>query len=62
MKEKNEPQVKYSTFFNKKYKSLPLKIKVAFREARQLFLDNSNFPSLRNHALKENYKVIKVLA
>lgn len=34
---------------------MPLEIKAAFREARELFYDDTHHPSLRNHALREKY-------
>ena len=53
MKDANSPLIKYSKLFNKQFKALSLEIKIAFREARELFIDNPNHQSLRNHKLKE---------
>ena len=55
MKDESYLRIKYSTLFNKQFKAAPLEIKIAFREARQLFYDNPNYPYLRNHALKEKF-------
>lgn len=55
MKDENIPLIEYSALFNKQRKAAPLEIKIAFREALELFLDDTNHPNLRNHALREKY-------
>lgn len=55
MKDKNDPLIKYSQLFNKQRKAVFLEIKIAFREARELFLENPKHPSLRDHTLKEKF-------
>lgn len=55
MKDKNTLQIEYTTLFNKQRKVAPLEIKLAFREALELFLDDMDHPNLRNHALREKY-------
>ncbi len=47
--------IEYTVLFNKQLKTAPLDIKIAFKESRELFLDNLNHPNLRNHALRERY-------
>jgi addiction module RelE/StbE family toxin len=56
MKEKSSPHIIYTKLFNKHRKALPLEIKIAFREARDLFLENPKHPSLRNHPLKSKFQ------
>ena len=53
MKNTKTPLIEYTEFFNKQRKEAPLEIKIAFREALELFLENPNDPYLRDHALKE---------
>lgn len=63
MKDKNSPLIKYSKLFNRQRKTLPIEIKIAFLGARELFLENSNHPSLRDHALRGNlagYRIIDI--
>ena len=55
MKNENLPQINFTTRFNKHRKSASFEIKIAFREALELFIDNPNNSHLRNHALKEKY-------
>lgn len=55
MKDESTPPLKYTALFNKQRKAAPLEIKIAFREAIELFLDNPNHPHLRNHALREQF-------
>lgn len=55
MKDKSTLRVKYTTLFDKQRKAAPLEIKIAFKETRELFLDNPNHPHLRNHALREQF-------
>lgn len=53
MKDESSPLIKYSKLFSKQFKAVPLKVKIAFREARELFLYNPQHISLRDHALKK---------
>ena len=55
MKDENVLLIEYTSRFNKQRKAAPLEIKIAFREAFELFVDDINHPNLRNHALKEKY-------
>lgn len=55
MKNKKPSLVKYTRRFDKQRKALPLEVKIAFLAARELFLENPNHPSLRNHGLKERF-------
>ena len=48
-------EIKYSSQFSKRYQKSPSKIKLAFRETLELFVENPSNPSLRNHALKEEF-------
>lgn len=55
MKDKSSLLIKYTTLFNKQRKAAPPEIKSAFREARELFLDDPTHTHLRNHALREKF-------
>lgn len=55
MKSEESLRIKYTELFNSQFKKAPLTIKIAFKEARELFLDNPDHPHLRNHALREKY-------
>lgn len=55
MKDKSSLVVKYTAKLIKQRKSAPLKVKVAFREAVVLFLEDPDNPQLRNHLLREKY-------
>lgn len=55
MKDENAPLVKYSKLFDKQLKATPFEIKIAFRNARELFLEDPKNPSLRDHSLKRNF-------
>ncbi len=55
MKDESTHRIKYTVLFDKQRKAAPLEIKIAFKEARELFLDNPNHPHLRNHALREQF-------
>lgn len=54
MKDENILLIEYTSRFNKQRKAAPLEIKIAFREAFELFVDDSNHPNLRNHPLCYN--------
>jgi addiction module RelE/StbE family toxin len=49
------PRVEFSVFFNKQLTAAPREIRVAFLETLQLYRDDPDHPSLRNHALKDKY-------
>lgn len=55
MKSEEFLHIKYTELFNSQFKKAPLTIKIAFKEARELFLENQDHPSLRNHALRDEY-------
>ena len=55
MKDENALLIEYTTLFNKQRKVAPLEIKIAFKEARELFLENPTHPHLRNHALRKKF-------
>lgn len=50
------PRVKYSKKFLKEFQKTPLKVQVAFRERRKLFVKDPLNPLLRNHALAGRLK------
>lgn len=47
--------IKFSNIFLKQQKAAPQIIKIAWREALELFSETQQHPSLRNHALKDEY-------
>lgn len=55
MKAEKNSLVRYSILFTKQLKTSPLEIKIAFRQARELFLEDPNHPSLRDHSLKNEF-------
>lgn len=55
MKNESSLRIKYTTLFNRQRKGAPVEIKIAFREARELFLETPDHPHLRNHALREKF-------
>jgi addiction module RelE/StbE family toxin len=48
-------EIKYSSQFNKLYQKVPHQIKFAFKDALELFLEDTFNPQLRNHALKVKF-------
>ncbi len=48
-------RVDFTNLFNKQRKEAPLEIKIAFREALDLFLENPNHEALRNHIVTGKY-------
>ena len=48
-------RIEFSVFFNKQLTASTREIRVAFLETLQLFRDDPDHPSLRNHALKDKY-------
>jgi addiction module RelE/StbE family toxin len=52
---KNKLRIEFTPLFNKQRKAAPLVIKLAFRDALDLFAENPNHPALRNHPLTGKY-------
>ncbi len=50
-----EKRIEFSPIFIKRLTQAPTEIKIAFREALELFLENPNHTALRNHPLTESY-------
>ncbi len=48
-------KILYSQQFKKKYKKLPLSIRIQFKERMSLFQDGNNHPILRDHRLHGEY-------
>ena len=48
----NNSHIEFTELFNKQRKAAPHEIKIAFREALALFLENSLYPQLRSHPLR----------
>lgn len=48
------PRIEFSNRFNKERRACSLEIRVAFREALELFLDHPYHPQLRNHQLQRD--------
>lgn len=55
MKDEESLRIEYSALFKRQFKQAPFEIKIAFKGARELFYDNPDDSSLRNHALRERY-------
>ena len=47
--------IEFTSLFNKQRQKAPIEIKIAFREALELFLENSEHIALRNHNLTKEY-------
>lgn len=58
---KNAPArtVDFTSRFNTQRKKAPLEIKIAFREALELFLEDPHHEFLRNHSLTGKYAGIR---
>jgi addiction module RelE/StbE family toxin len=52
---KQNKLIEFSPVFKKLLARAPTEIKTAFGEAYDLFAENTNHPSLRNHALSGKY-------
>jgi len=52
---KNDPRIEFTPRFTTRRKAAPVAIKEAFRETLELFLEDFNHPSLRNHPLTGIY-------
>jgi mRNA-degrading endonuclease YafQ of YafQ-DinJ toxin-antitoxin module len=48
-------EIKYGTRFRKQYLRADKAIKTAFAQTLEIFLEEPNHPSLRNHVLKKKY-------
>jgi addiction module RelE/StbE family toxin len=53
---KKSQRIEFSPLFTKARKAAPLPIKLAFRDALELFSENPHDPALRNHALTGKYQ------
>jgi addiction module RelE/StbE family toxin len=52
---KQNKRIEFSPIFDKQIAAAPTEIKLAFREAYDLFAENPTHPSLRNHLLMGKY-------
>ena len=52
---KNKLRIEFTPLFNKQRKAAPLVIKLAFRDALDLFAEHPNHPALRYHPLTGKY-------
>lgn len=52
-------RIDFTNLFNKQRKEAPLEIKVAFKETLELFLEDHDHITLRNHTLTEKYAGIR---
>jgi addiction module RelE/StbE family toxin len=52
-------RIEFSTVFNKLLSRAPTEIKIAFREAYDLFSENPSHPALRNHPLTGEYAAFR---
>lgn len=48
-------EIRYGTRFRRQYLKADKEIKVAFAQTLEMFLEDPNHPSLRNHQLKEKF-------
>lgn len=48
-----QTEIKYGTRFRKQYLKADKEIKTAFAQTLEMFLEDPNHPSLRNHQLKK---------
>lgn len=53
--EKSNKRIEFAPIFAKKLIRTPVKIKVAFKQALELFLEDTYHESLRNHQLTGRY-------
>ena len=56
MKNANEPRIEFSSKFNKERNAASLDIKIAFREAYEIFQEDPDNEVLRNHPLDKEGK------
>ncbi len=52
-------RIEFTSLFNKQREAAPIEVKTAFREALELFIENSTHSALRNHLLIEQYAGIR---
>ena len=52
---RNKLRVDFAKKFNTQLEQVPTEFQIAFSEALELFLDDTNQPNLRNHALREKF-------
>ena len=50
-----QTEIKYATRFRKQYLKADKTIKTAFAQTTEMFLEDPNHPSLRNHQLREKF-------
>lgn len=50
-----QTEIRYGTRFRRQYLKADKEIKTAFAETLEMFLEDLNHPSLRNHQLKEKF-------
>ena len=50
-----QTEIKYGTRFRKQYLKSDKTIKTAFAQTIEMFLEDSNHPSLRNHQLRKKF-------
>ena len=55
----NNKRIEFSPLFAHTVTEAPLAVKIAFREALEIFLEDPFSTSLRNHALTKNYAGIR---
>jgi addiction module RelE/StbE family toxin len=53
--EKQKERIEFSPIFNKKLAKAPTEIKLAVRQALELFRESPHHEALRNHLLTERY-------
>ena len=59
IKIKKKKRIEFAPLFIVKLKKAPLDIKIAFKDSLEIFLEDKNHISLRNHALMEPYAGIR---
>lgn len=55
IKNRIAPDVEFSDRFERKLQEVPDEIKAAFADALDLFIEEPNHPTLRNHPLKKKH-------
>jgi addiction module RelE/StbE family toxin len=55
----NKKRIEFSPLFRNKLEKVPHKIKIAFRESLETFLEDQDHISLRNHLLTKEYAGIR---
>ena len=59
LKMKNDLRIEFAPLFNKQRKAAPLEIKKAFQDTLALFIVKPDYPSLRNHPLKDKFAGVR---